>query len=296
MTTPRFYITGGTLPQDAPSYVVRRADSDLFESLLSGELCYVLDTRQAGKSSLKVRVAARLRQEGVAVVDLDLTRIGRPAVPDQWYYGLLLDIGDQLNLVQPLRAFWQAHNTEIGPLHRWLLALRHVALTHVETRLVLFMDEIDSVRSLSFSTDEFFAGMREWYNRRGEDPICERLTFCLLGVAAPTDLIHDVRATPFNIGRRIELNDFTPEEAATLAAGMERREEGVRRLALGVKDPMEQKTESSALLDRVLYWTGGHPYLTQRLCRAVAEEMAKSENECGLQIPHSPRFLTPNAK
>src|SRR5579862_2353507 len=157
MRTPRFYITCGTLPQDAPSYVVRRADSDLFESLQSGELCYVLDTRQAGKSSLKVRAAARLRREGVAVVDLDLTRIGRPAVPDQWYYGLLLDIGDQLNLRQPLRAFWQANAKEIGPLQRWLLALRHVVLTHIPTRLVLFIDEIDLVRSLAFSTDEFFA-------------------------------------------------------------------------------------------------------------------------------------------
>ncbi len=25
-------------------------------------------------------------------------------------------------------------------------------------------------------------------------------------------------------------------------------------------------------MDRVLHWTGGHPYLTQRLCRAIAEE------------------------
>src|SRR5207253_502652 len=31
---------------------------------------------------------------------------------------------------------------------------------------------------------------------------------------------------------------------------------------------------AEALLRRVLYWTGGHPYLTQRLCRAVAEANA----------------------
>src|SRR4029079_4234443 len=87
-------------------------------------------------------------------------------------------------------------------------------------RLVLFIDEIDTVRSLPFSTDEFFAAIRECYNRRVEEPAFERLTFCLLGVATPSDLIRDVRMTPFNIGRRIELNDFTEAEAAPLGCGL----------------------------------------------------------------------------
>ena len=47
-----FYITGGTLPPDAPSYVEWQADTDLFTTLLAGETCYVLNFRQMGKSSL----------------------------------------------------------------------------------------------------------------------------------------------------------------------------------------------------------------------------------------------------
>src|SRR5207248_3869454 len=115
------------------------------------------------------------------------------------------------------------------------------------------LDEIDVVRSLPFSTDEFFAAIRECYNRRAQEPAWARLTFCLLGVASPSDLIQDTRTTPFNIGRRVELTDFTPAEAAPLAEG------------LGQEEPANR-----ALLDRVLYWTGGHPYLTQRLCQAIA--------------------------
>ncbi|HLK58836.1 MAG TPA: hypothetical protein VKU00_19845, partial [Chthonomonadaceae bacterium] len=87
------------------------------------------------------------------------------------------------------------------------------------------------------------------YNRRAKDPRFERLTFCLLGVAAPTDLIRDTRMTPFNIGRRIELTDFTLDEAA----------------------PLEPNPPAGGL-GRILYWTGGHPYLTQRLCQAIAED------------------------
>ena len=93
-------------------------------------------------------------------------------------------------------------------------------ITHHASRLVIFIDEIDAVRSLPFSTDEFFAAIRECYNRRTEDPEFERLTFCLLGVATPSDLIRDTRMTPFNIGRRIELTDFTEAEAAPLRSGL----------------------------------------------------------------------------
>ena len=97
--------------------------------------------------------------------------------------------------------------------------------------MVVFIDEIDAVRSLPFSTDEFFAAIRECYNRRSEDPAFHQITFCLLGVTTPSDLIQDTRTTPFNIGRRIELTDFSAAEAAPLPgrSGRVRQEHPVLR-------------------------------------------------------------------
>lgn len=255
---PSFFITAGTLQADAPCYVERVADGALLEALRTGELCYVLTSRQTGKSSLMIRTATRLRAEGVRVVLLDLTLIGQQLSPEQWYRGLLEVLAEQLDLEDELDEFWAEH-AHLGNARRWLEAIVQVALPRCAGGLVLFVDEVDAVQALPFSTDEFFAAVRACYNRRAADPALSRLTFCLLGVASPADLIQDPRNTPFNIGRRIELTDFTPEEAAPLAQGLENG--GVIR----------SRGEALALLARVLFWTGGHPSLTQQLCKAVSE-------------------------
>jgi WD40 repeat protein len=272
-----FYITGGTLQSDARCYVQRKTDDELLQSLKRGEFCYVLTSRQMGKSSLMVRTAARLREEGTTVAILDLTEIGQNVTPEQWYKGLLSVLCEQLNIEDDLSDFWQEHRA-LGPLQRWMKALRELVLARRSDQIVIFIDEIDAVRSLPFSTDEFFAGIREFYNRRTEHPDLMRLTFCLLGVATPSDLIRDTRTTPFNIGHRIELDDFTEAEAAPLARG------------LGKEDGTAER-----LMKRILYWTHAHPYLTQRLCRAVAEE-ARAVSPDGVDRMCKELFLSPRAR
>lgn len=254
-----FYVTGGTLRRDAACYVRRDADAELYHSLLQGKFCYVLTSRQMGKSSLMVHTAGRLREEGVGVAILDLTAIGSNLTLEQWYGGLLSQIGQQLDLEDELLDFW-AERSLLGPLQLWMRAIREVVLPRYRDRVVIFIDEIDAVHNLPFSTDEFFAGIRKFYNGRTEDPELEKLTFCLLGVATPSNLIRNTLTTPFNIGHRVELTDFTETEAAVLMQGLAR-------------DPSVEPE----LLKRVLHWTGGHPYLTQRLCQQFAHDMSAND-------------------
>jgi hypothetical protein len=115
---------------------------------------------------------------------------------------------------------------------------------------------IDSVLSLKFNIDDFFAVIRDCYNQRAMKSEYRRLTFALIGVATPSDLIQDKRRTPFNIGRAIELTGFQLQEAQPLALGFEKK----------VSNPQE-------VLREILAWTGGQPFLTQKLCQLVGSSV-----------------------
>jgi hypothetical protein len=105
-------------------------------------------------------------------------------------------------------------------VQRFSKFLEEELLQSIAGSVVIFVDEIDSVLSLSFNLDDFFAVIRECYNRRADRPDYNRLTFALIGVATPSDLIQDKRRTPFNIGHSVELNGFQLQEAQPLSQGL----------------------------------------------------------------------------
>ena len=272
-----FFHDKGTLRADSQSYVERQADRDLQSNLQSNEMCYVLTSRQMGKSSLMVRTASKLREQGVGVIVLDLTSVGSNVTPEQWYDGLLNRAARQLRLEDEMEDYWFKYD-RLSPVQRLFGSIREVAMNQYSGPLVVFIDEVDAVRSLPFAADEFLAAMRACFNRRAEDEAFNRLTFCLLGVAKPDDLIKDSRSTPFNIAERIELADFESGALVVLGDGLNRSKEVV-----------------GPLLNRIYYWTHGHPYLTQRLCRALADDDSVQDAD-GLDALCEKLFLTAKAQ
>ncbi|MFB2836516.1 AAA-like domain-containing protein [Floridanema evergladense] len=253
------YQVGGSLPLFAPSYVKRRADEELFKYLKSGEFCYVLNSRQMGKSSLRVQTMQRLQAEGIACSVIDITSIGTQQItPEQWYASLIGSLVSSFRLSINLRTWWRERE-HLSCIKRLSDFFETVLLTEVSQNIVIFIDEIDSVLGLKFPIDDFFAWIRSCYNKRAEQPAYRRLTFALLGVATPADLIADKNRTPFNIGKAIQLNGFELHETQPLAQGLEGK----------TNHPQQVLTE-------VLAWTGGQPFLTQKLCNLVVQEEATS--------------------
>ena len=255
----------GIVDSSGPGYyVVRRSDAELFERLERREPCYVLAPRQIGKSSLRVRTQERLRARGVRCVSVDLTGIGSSASADEWYFSLASAIAEQLDLEAELDPHWARHR-RMSPVRRFRQFLHDVILEADDPEappVVVFIDEIDVTLSLPFPRDDFFGLIRSTHEARADSARWRRLTFCLIGVAAPVDLVADPERTPFNTSFAVRIDDFTRTEARTFLPGLARAGE-----------------DAEALLAAVLDWTGGHPALTQRLCYWLTQ---KSQEERAL--------------
>jgi hypothetical protein len=249
MSTAYQYRVGGHLPIDAPSYVVRAADRQFYAGLKAGELCYVLNSRQMGKTSLRFRTMHLLQQAGVACVAIDLQGIGSHNItPQQWYAGLVKRLVQGLNLNSQVnvRSWWQEREV-ISPVQRFSEFVEVVLPKFIDRQITIFIDEIDSTLSLDFDTDDFFAAIRACSEFK-------QINFALIGVATPGDLIQDVRRSPFNIGKAIELRGFQDDEIQPLIQGL-------------TDKAMRPEVVLSAILD----WTGGQPFLTQKLCKLIQE-------------------------
>jgi hypothetical protein len=117
-----------------------------------------------------------------------------------------------------------------------------------EARLVWGLDEVDRLFSHPFG-GEVFALFRSWHNERALDPEgpWSRLTLAIAYATEAHLFINDPNQSPFNVGTRLVLEDFTREEVVALVG---RYREAAPSMA---GDP--------DIVSRLVALVGGHPYL-----------------------------------
>ena len=255
-STGEFFSVGAPLHAVRAGYVRRAADDVLYETVVAGRFAHVIAPDRSGKSSLIAATAARLENNGFKVAILDLEQIGvRDAGSDagRWYYSVAYRLLRQLRIKIDLQSWWQDKSI-LSNRQRLVEFYSEIILSNVQERIVVFVDQIQCIADLA-NADQLLASIRAAHNARATDPEFSRLTFVLLGECDPLSLIDEPELSPFNITQPVSLGNFSRADLDLFAT--------------------ELNLDSSAAveaLDRIYYWTGGHPYLSQKLARAVSRE------------------------
>lgn len=234
--------SGGGMEAESIYYVERDSDQAVRAALRTGEaVVLIFGPRQVGKTSLLAKTMGVHRKLRNHVVLTDFQALSKAEIerPTTLYRALVHGFASQLGL-----SYEPSWNEWIGPNSN-LDNLIDALLRQTNEPVCWAMDEVDRLFGTDFA-DDFFGLVRSWHNRRALDPDgpWRRLSL-LIGYATEAHLfIRDVNQSPFNVGVRINLADFTPEQVAEL----------------GSRYPGDLRDCAEA----VFAVTRGHPFLTRR--------------------------------
>lgn len=277
---------GGAVPLRSEYYVVRPTDQEFQAAIARRDsIVLVKGARQMGKTSLLTRGLQQARQSGANVVWTDFQKIN--AVQLEGVEPFLHALGEflavQLNLdVFPVDV-WDKRR---GANTNFENYLRREVFGKISGHLFWGLDEVDRLFACAFG-GEVFALFRSWHNERAAEPAGPwwRLTLAIAYATEAHLFITDVNQSPFNVGTRLTLEDFTFDQVADLN----------RRHDSPLNDAAEVR--------RLYTLLGGQPYLVRRALNELAEGkvafaqlLAGADRDEGIFGDHLRRILVMLAK
>lgn len=240
-----------TIPEHL--YVNRAADKQLEEIINDMQRPgYVLVARQMGKTNLLFHAKRTLESENRLFVYVDLSN---SFDHERDCYRNIIDCILEPNekLFEPIESkINDIRSKQFQPHKEYSRCLREI-LNYFEGNMIIVLDEIDALRGAEYS-DNIFAQIRSNYFSRTNFPVLERLTYILSGVIEPTELIKDRNKSPFNIGDKIYLDDFSFEEHESFI--------------------LKSKLEIDNNISKEIYkWTNGNPRLTFDICAEIESQI-----------------------
>jgi DNA-binding winged helix-turn-helix (wHTH) protein len=236
---------GGAVPLGSRFYLERETDREFRAAVARRDsVVLVKGARQVGKTSLLARSLQQARETGARVVltDFQLLNASHLASVETLLRMLAKSLADQLELAVWPDQIWDA---DLGPSMNFTRYVRREVLGASEAPLVWGLDEVDRLFTCAFGS-EVFGLFRSWHNARSLDPqgLWPRLTLALAYATEAHLFITDMHQSPFNVGTRLTLEDFTFEQVVELN----------RRYGAPL---------SKAEVERFFQLVGGHPYLAR---------------------------------
>ncbi|HLK60419.1 MAG TPA: AAA-like domain-containing protein [Chthonomonadaceae bacterium] len=238
---------GGAVPLHSPFYIERTTDGEFKAAIAQHEsIVLVKGGRHTGKTSLLARGLHEARQAGsrVALTDFQALTASHLTSAESLYRALAEDLADQLDLETLPDAVWSARRSANRNLERYL---HDFVLSADGPPVVWGLDEVDRLFRYGFSS-EVFGLFRSWHNLRAFDPdgLWNRLTLAMAYATEVRLFIADLNQSPFNVGARLTLEDFTSDQVDDL-----NRRHG---------EPLRSEAER----ERFYNLLSGHPYLTRK--------------------------------
>lgn len=237
-------------------YVQREADKQLRQIIQDmGRPGYVLVSRQMGKTNLLLNAKRETDSENDSFAYLDVSN-SFSEIRD--FFRNIVDTileGDIKVFTELVKTVKESRkeSIELQPHKEHEFELRTI-LSSINGKLIICLDEIDALTKVDYS-DKVFSQIRSMYfSGRTNFPDFLRLTYVLSGVADPSELIKNKAISPFNIGAKIYLDDFTLQETLHF----------VTQCSM----TLDQK-----IVERIYYWTSGNPRVTWEICSELESKL-----------------------
>jgi hypothetical protein len=208
---------GGAVPLKSRFYITRPSDEMLTQALSRKDtIILIKGGRQMGKTSLLARGLQKARDSGAMVVYTDLQKLNASDLSDirQFYCALAHMLADQLNIDRDIEDCWKERR---APSVNFEQYLTREVMAHVGDHLFWGLDEVDRLFACDFAS-EVFGLFRSWHNERASNPEApwNKLTMIIAYATEAHLFIADPNQSPFNVGTRLELRDFTVEQVEAL--------------------------------------------------------------------------------
>lgn len=233
-------------------YVNRVADKQLREIIHDmGRPGYILVARQMGKTNLLINAKRKLEssEDIFAYIDLsnryDTDRECFRSIVDtilETKFDLLEHIAEEIYSDRESKTV-SAHREHSREIRKILKAIKG--------KLIINLDEIDSLTTADYS-DKIFAHVRSIYFERINFKEYESLSYIISGVAEPSEIIKDKSISPFNIGQKILLGDFSYSEFQNFLCKAE-------------------LNWSESIQKRIFHWCNGNPRLSWEICSSLED-------------------------
>jgi DNA-binding winged helix-turn-helix (wHTH) protein len=258
-----FAPVGGAVALDSRFYIERRTDAEFLAALKRQDsLVLVKGARQVGKTSLLARGLQQARRSEAKVIVTDFQNLSAEHLADaeKLFLTLAESVADQLDLPVLPSQTWNPH---LSPGINFERYFRRQIFPHIAAPIVWGLDEVDRLFTCAFGS-EVFGLFRSWHNKRALDPDghWRRLTLAIAYATEAHLFITDLNQSPFNVGTRLQLEDFSFGQVQDLNA----------RFGSPLGNEME--------VQRIYALIGGHPYLVHR---ALSEMVTRGLTLAGIE-------------